>query len=118
MEKALKGVPVGEVAYAILVDIHSRVGDYQGALSVMEEMAAEGGLVPPLTAYTSLLAGCYRVVNSGMASQAAKAADGSASDQAPPTKRLPPCRSGTSSRRASAASSTCASRASTACCSP
>jgi len=68
-----QGVPVGEVAYAILVDIHSRVGDYQGALSVMEEMAAEGGLVPPLTAYTSLLAGCYRVVNSGMASQAAKA---------------------------------------------
>lgn len=67
-------VGIDDVAWAVLVDVHARLGDYVGAASVMDEMSAQHGIVPPLTAYTSLLAGCYRVVNSGsMAPQHVKA---------------------------------------------
>ena len=67
-------VEIDDVAWSVLVDVHSRLGDYVGAALVMDEMSAQHGLVPPLTAYTSLLAGCYRVVNSGsMAPQHVKA---------------------------------------------
>ena len=58
-------VAIDDVAWAVLVYVHARLGDYVGAASVMDEMSARHGIVPPLTAYTSLLAGCYRVVNSG-----------------------------------------------------
>jgi len=58
-------VDVDDVAWSVLVDVHARLGDYAGAAAVMDEMSARHGLVPPITAYTSFLAGCYRVVNSG-----------------------------------------------------
>ena len=71
---AQSSVEVDAVAWSVLVDIHGRLGDYAGAAAVMDEMSSRHGIVPPLTAYTSLLAGCYRVVNSGsMAPQHVKA---------------------------------------------
>jgi pentatricopeptide repeat protein len=57
--------PISSYSWAILVDIHAKLGDFEGCNEVMNEMVAEGGLIPSLPAYTSLLAACYKVVNNG-----------------------------------------------------
>ena len=62
-------------AYSILVDVHSRTGDFRGASKVLDEMRGES--VPlTLPAYTSFLAGCYKVVNAGAAPPSLKAEAG------------------------------------------
>lgn len=63
--------PICEVSWAILVDIHAKLGDFEGCDQVMREMVTEG-VHPTLTAYTSLLAGCYKAVNSGDSSRKTK----------------------------------------------
>jgi pentatricopeptide repeat protein len=55
---------ISAYSWAILVDIHAKLGDFEGANAVLGEMVTEG--VPPsLPAYTSLLAACYKVCNNG-----------------------------------------------------
>lgn len=54
-------VPISAYSWSILVDIHSRSGDYNGCVHVMEEMINDGGIAPTLASYTSLLAACYKV---------------------------------------------------------
>jgi pentatricopeptide repeat protein len=42
---------ISAYSWSILVDVHSKVGDFQGCAGVIKEMAAEG--VPPtMAAYT------------------------------------------------------------------
>jgi pentatricopeptide repeat protein len=56
--------PVSAYSWSILVDIHAKMGDFEGCGQVIKEMAADG--VPPTqAAYTSLLAACYKVCNNG-----------------------------------------------------
>lgn len=56
--------PISSYSWSILVDIHAKLGDFQGCDQVLREMVMEG--VPPtLPAYTSLLAACYKVCNAG-----------------------------------------------------
>lgn len=67
--------PINEYTWSILIDIHARLGDFEGCNSVMEDM--KGASVPPgLPAYTSLLAACYKVCNSGTTAPAIKARAG------------------------------------------
>ena len=55
---------VSAYGWSILVDIHAKLGDFEGCGHVIKEMAAEG--VPPTqAAYTSLLAACHKVCNDG-----------------------------------------------------
>lgn len=56
--------PVSDYSWSILVDIHAKLGDFEGCVHVIEEMAAEG-VAPTQAAYTSLLAACYKVCNDG-----------------------------------------------------
>lgn len=56
------GHALDEYIYSILIDIHSKMGDFRGANEVLSEMRFEG-IVPTLPAYTSLLASCYKVIN-------------------------------------------------------
>ncbi|KAG7361652.1 PPR: pentatricopeptide repeat domain containing protein [Nitzschia inconspicua] len=51
---------VSSYSWSILVDIHSKLGDYEGCGLVLKEMATHGH-APTLAAYTSLLAACYKV---------------------------------------------------------
>jgi pentatricopeptide repeat protein len=46
------------------VDIHAKLGDFEGCAQVIKEMASEG-VAPTQAAYTSLLAACYKVCNDG-----------------------------------------------------
>lgn len=56
--------PISAYSWSILVDIHAKLGDFEGCEQVIKEMASEG--VPPTqAAYTSLLAACYKVCNDG-----------------------------------------------------
>ena len=55
---------ISAYSWSILVDIHSKVGDFEGCVRVMDEMIAAGHK-PNLPAYTSLLAACYKVCNDG-----------------------------------------------------
>ena len=70
-----RGQPINEYTWSILIDIHARLGDFEGCNSVMDDMKVAG--VPPgLPAYTSLLAACYKVCNSGTTAPAVKARAG------------------------------------------
>lgn len=55
--------------------MYAKVGDYEGAAAVIEEMVVEG--VPPsLPAYTSFLAACYKVCNDGRIAHSIRAKAG------------------------------------------
>mmetsp|Transcript_33132 Transcript_33132/g.80065 ORF Transcript_33132/g.80065 Transcript_33132/m.80065 type:complete len:1146 (+) Transcript_33132:74-3511(+) len=56
--------PISAFSWSILVDIHAKMGDFEGCVDVIKEMAAEG-VVPTQAAYTSLLAACYKVCSDG-----------------------------------------------------
>lgn len=56
--------PVTAYSWSILIDIHAKIGDYEGCVQVIDEMLAEG-VAPGLPAYTSLMAACYKVCNDG-----------------------------------------------------
>lgn len=56
--------PISSYSWSILVDIHSKVGDFEGCAEIIKEMAREG-TPPTQAAYTSLLAACYKVCNDG-----------------------------------------------------
>ncbi|CAJ1918237.1 unnamed protein product [Cylindrotheca closterium] len=56
--------PISAFSWSILVDIHAKMGDFEGCVEVIKEMAAEG-VVPTQAAYTSLLAACYKVCSDG-----------------------------------------------------
>mmetsp|Transcript_25618 Transcript_25618/g.38685 ORF Transcript_25618/g.38685 Transcript_25618/m.38685 type:complete len:1202 (+) Transcript_25618:171-3776(+) len=60
--------PISEYSWSILVDIHAKLGDFEGCDQVMREMVTEG-VHPTLPAYTSLLAACYKGINSGHSSR-------------------------------------------------
>lgn len=59
--------PVSAYSWSILVDVHSKIGDYKGCLEVHREMIAEG-IKPTLASFTSLLAACYKVCIDGRVS--------------------------------------------------
>jgi len=61
---------ISEYSWSILVDIHAKLGDFQGCDDVMREMVISGGVNPTLPAYTSLLAGCFKAYNSGSSPRA------------------------------------------------
>ena len=65
-------VPIDTYIYSILVDIYAKRGDYKSADGVISEMRLEG-IQPTLPAYTSLLAACYKSVNSATVPQKVKA---------------------------------------------
>jgi pentatricopeptide repeat protein len=67
--------PISSYSYSILVHIHSKRGDFRGAAEVLSEMNLER-IQPSLAAYTSFLAGCYKICNQGAVSQAVKAEAG------------------------------------------
>jgi pentatricopeptide repeat protein len=70
-----RDVPICVYSWSILIDIHARLGDFQGCDEVMAEMKAAG--VPPgLPAYTSLLAACYKVCNAGHISSSVRSKAG------------------------------------------
>jgi pentatricopeptide repeat protein len=46
------------------VDVHAKLGDFQGCDQALREMVI-AGVTPTLPAYTSLLAACHKVVNAG-----------------------------------------------------
>jgi pentatricopeptide repeat protein len=51
---------VSSYSWSILVDIHAKLGDFEGCGLVLKEMAS-CGQAPTMAAYTSLLAACYKV---------------------------------------------------------
>jgi len=69
------GHPPEQYAYSILVDIHAKLGDFRRADEVLSEMRYES-VEPTLAAYTSLLAGCYKVMNTASMPQSIKAEAG------------------------------------------
>jgi len=52
---------VSSYSWSILVDIHAKLGDFEGCGEVLNEMASQGGHAPTQAAYTSLLAACYKI---------------------------------------------------------
>lgn len=56
--------PISAYSWSILVDIHAKLGDFEGCATVIKEMALNG-TPPSQAAYTSLLAACYKVCNDG-----------------------------------------------------
>ena len=56
--------PVTTYSWSILIDIHAKIGDFEGCVQVMDEMVAKD-VAPGLPAYTSLMAACYKVCNDG-----------------------------------------------------
>lgn len=64
--------PVSAYSWSIMVDIHAKVGDYQGCHQVMQEMLAQG-VTPTLPAYTSFLAATFKVCNDGRVSHSVRA---------------------------------------------
>ena len=67
--------PLDAYIYSILIDIHAKRGDYRGADDIISEMRFEG-FEPTLPAYTSLLAACYKVINTASMPQHIKAEAG------------------------------------------
>jgi pentatricopeptide repeat protein len=63
--------PVTSYSWSILIDIHAKIGDYEGCVSVIDEMVAQG-VAPGLPAYTSLLAACYKVCTDGRISHSVR----------------------------------------------
>jgi pentatricopeptide repeat protein len=67
--------PISAYSWSILVDIHAKLGDFEGCARIIDEMASEG--VPPTqAAYTSLMAACYKVCNDGRIPHALRAKAG------------------------------------------
>jgi pentatricopeptide repeat protein len=67
--------PISAYSWSILVDIHSKLADFEGCHHVMKEMASSG--VPPTqAAYTSLLSACYKVCNNGRIAHSIRAKAG------------------------------------------
>jgi pentatricopeptide repeat protein len=56
--------PISSYSWSILVDVHSKVADFEGCGKVIQEMVSEG-IPPTQAAYTSLLAACYKVCSDG-----------------------------------------------------
>jgi pentatricopeptide repeat domain (PPR motif) len=69
------GHPFDEYIYSILIDIYAKRGDFRGADEVLSEMRFEG-IAPTLPAYTSLLASCFKVINTAAMPQQIKAEAG------------------------------------------
>jgi pentatricopeptide repeat protein len=69
------GIPPGQYAYSILVDIYAKKGDFRGADEAISEMKFES-IEPTLAAYTSLLAACYKVIDTASMPQSIKAEAG------------------------------------------
>lgn len=69
------GQPFDEYIYSILIDIFAKMGDFRGADEVLSEMRFEG-IAPTLPAYTSLLASCFKVINTAAMPQQIKAEAG------------------------------------------
>ena len=69
------GIPPGVYVYSILVDIHAKRGDFRGCDEVISEMRYES-IEPSLAAYTSLLAACYKVIDTPTIPQSIKAEAG------------------------------------------
>jgi pentatricopeptide repeat protein len=63
--------PISAYSWSILIDIHAKVGDYEGCVHVVDEMVA-AGVAPGLPAYTSLMAACYKVCTDGRISHAVR----------------------------------------------
>jgi pentatricopeptide repeat protein len=63
--------PVTAYSWSILIDIHAKIGDYEGCVNVIDEMVA-AGVAPGLPAYTSLMAACYKVCTDGRISHAVR----------------------------------------------
>ncbi len=67
--------PISAYSWSILVDIHAKLGDYEGCARIIKEMASEG-TPPTQAAYTSLMASCYKVCNDGRIPHAIRAKAG------------------------------------------
>jgi pentatricopeptide repeat protein len=67
---------ISSYSWSILVDVHGKVGDFEGCSQVIKEMSSHGGHPPSQAAYTSLLAACYRVCNDGRIPHAIRAEAG------------------------------------------
>jgi len=70
-----RDVPICVYSWSILIDIHARIGDFEGCNSVMDQMK-EAGVPPDLPAYTSLLAACFKVCNAGHVASSIRAQAG------------------------------------------
>ena len=66
---------ISAYSWAILVDIHAKVGDFEGAVRALDEMQVEQH-PPNMAAYTSLLAACYKVCNDGRIAHSVRAKAG------------------------------------------
>lgn len=66
-------VPISAYCWSILVDIHAKLGDYEGCVRVHEEMKQTAGLAPTLASFTSLLAACYKICNDGRVAHSIRA---------------------------------------------
>ena len=66
---------ISAYSWSILVDVHAKVGDFEGAERVLDEMKAEGHPAN-MTAYTSFLAACYKVCNDGRIAHSIRAKAG------------------------------------------
>lgn len=67
---------ISAYSWSILVDVHAKVGDFEGCSQVIKEMTSHGGHAPTQAAYTSLLAACYRVCSDGRIPHAIRAEAG------------------------------------------
>jgi len=68
---------ISSYSWSILVDIHAKLGDFEGCGEVLKGMASHGGHAPTQAAYTSLLAACYKICNdTGRNSHAVRAKAG------------------------------------------
>lgn len=67
--------PISSYSWSILVDIHAKLGDFEGCANVIKEMAREG-IPPTQPAYTSLMSACYKVCNDGRIPHAVRAKAG------------------------------------------
>ena len=69
------GHDIGSYSWSILVDVHARLGDFEGCAGVIKEMASEG-VAPSAPAYTSLLAACFKICNDGRVAHSIRAKAG------------------------------------------
>jgi pentatricopeptide repeat protein len=53
---------VSVYTWCILLEIHAKIGDYQGCVQIMQEMMQADNIAPPLAAFTSTMAACYRIL--------------------------------------------------------
>ena len=67
--------PISSYSWSILVDVHSKIADFEGCGNVIKEMVSHG-VAPSQAAYTSLLSACYKVCNDGRIPHAVRAKAG------------------------------------------